>query len=596
MSSLPSRGYRNIIDSFKTKRLSEKEILQRLSDLSLLIDFSAGLNLQVELQDIANALLLTLMGYTHSRRAAFFVCRDGKMELLESKGHRPLPTLRKWEIDNLPPVEDYYRCDELKSGAFRQACSSMDLQMLFPLLKDGKVVALAGIGGKTGSETYTEDEVQMGISLTQMTVDSLENAQARQSLHSLNRKLNLKVYQLNTLFELSKDFHSVWDTESIFRILGTSLIGQLLISRCAVLTRTNRDLELKFLRGWRLDSETEETLRRFPLEKIFQVRGNPILCSELSPEWRDFCLSHKIHLAFPMEFNDNLKGLILLGEKRTRKPFVAEDYDLIATLANLALAAEENARMQQEMLQKQRMEKELAIARQIQMSLLPQELPRLRGWEISSVFEPCYTVGGDYFDFFPVAEDEFAIAIGDVSGKGTPAALLMASLQASLRTLRSVGMSDPESIIRNMNHLLCESQSQSNKYVTFFFAVLDYNSGRLTYINAGHCYPLVLKKNGVVDRLETGGTVLGFFRDATYQTAEYQVNSGDVLLLYTDGVSELTGTDEEEFGVQRIVQTIQTHQQEPVSQIQAALLRALTEHRGDSSTSDDITFIILKRD
>src|SRR5262249_3602217 len=153
--------------------------------------------------------------------------------------------------------------------------------------------------------------------------------------------------------------------------------------------------------------------------------------------------------------------------------------------------------MQQQMIEKQRMEKELAIAREIQFSLLPQSIPQQEGYEIASVFIPCYTVGGDYYDFLPLSEKQIGVAIGDVSGKSTPAAIMMASVQASLRTLASLKIADPEITMQRINQLLC--RSPSNKYVTFFFGILNQQNNRLSYVNAGHCYPLIVKKDGRVD-------------------------------------------------------------------------------------------------
>ena len=172
----------------------------------------------------------------------------------------------------------------------------------------------------------------------------------------------------------------------------------------------------------------------------------------------------------------------------------------------------------------------------------------------------------------------------------------MASLQASLRALSSVEFTEPTFLIQRLNQLLCDSQSQTtSKYVTFFYAILNDSTGELQYVNAGHCYPLALKANGEVHRLDVGGTVLGFFRDAKYRKGVYNVDPGDVLVLYTDGVTELTNAQEEEFGVERLIQTIHEHRNEPVGAIQSALQSALSKHQSSQGQCDDVTFILLKR-
>jgi sigma-B regulation protein RsbU (phosphoserine phosphatase) len=583
--------YRKIIDSFKAGHFSAQDIQQHLSDLMLFMDFSASLNRTASVEDVSNLLLLTLMGYTRSRRSAFFLCNGSKLELIDFKGGR-IPE-RDFQCHWKPPFAPHLISSKPEEDALFAMLQEGGLQVIIPVNRDDRLLAVVALGGKTELQPHS---LQLVIALAQMSADALENAQTRQMLQSLNRELTLKVYQLKTLFELSKDFNVFWDSEGIFRILGSSLIGQLMISRCSVMTASGKTLEPKFMRGFRWQEKDLEFLKSLQADSLFNENPEPLLESKVkSVEFREFFERYKFHLIFPMMFNDEIRGIIFLGEKKNHKDFDQGDFDLITTLSNLALVADENARMQQEMIEKQRMERELAIARQIQVGLLPQELPKIRGYEVTSVFEPCYTVGGDYFDFLPAPENGLVIAIGDVSGKSTPAALLMASLQASLRALSSVAITEPSLIIQRLNQLLCDSQSQTSKYVTFFYAILNQTTGEITYVNAGHCYPLVIKAKGDVHKLEIGGTVLGFFRDANYRKGVYNVDPGDVLIFYTDGVSELTNAEEEEFGVERIVQTIREHRRDSIPAICAALQHALHQHRGSQHQGDDITFILLKR-
>ena len=583
--------YRKIIDSYKAGHFSTTEIQQHLTDLMLFMDFSASLNRANAVEEIANLLLLTLMGYTKSRRSAFYKVNGSTLELVDFKGAR----LNTKQLDCLwdPPFTPYLISAQASVPEWVKPCSDVGLDLLLPIAQDERLLAVVALGGKTSLEGHP---LQVVSSLCQLSAGALENAQTRQALQGLNRELTLKVYQLKSLFELSKDFNATWDSEGIFRILGSSLIGQLLVSRSAVLTAGEDSLQLKFVRGFRWIAEDLDFITKVPLDSIFAEKREPIFTESVKPsDFRRFLEAQKISLIFPMILNDEIRGVMFLGEKKNRKDFGQEDFDLITTLGNLALVADENARMQQEMIEKQRMERELAIARQIQVGLLPHAVPKIRGYEITTVFEPCYTVGGDYFDFLAASEQSLAIAIGDVSGKSTPAALLMASLQASLRALTSMEVTEPAVTMQRLNQLLCDSQSQSSKYVTFFYGILNHTTGDLTYVNAGHCYPLVLKNNGEIHRLEVGGTVLGFFRDANYRRATYNVQPGDVMIFYTDGVSEMTNADEEEFGVDRIVQTMREYRTEPVTQIRDALEKALHDHRGAQHQGDDTTFILLKR-
>lgn len=594
MSSAPLLDYRNIIDSFKAKRLSEHEIEQRLSDLMLFLDFSSSLNRASGVKEIANLILLTLMGYTASKRALFLKKTDDCLEILESKGYRntTFANLRTFQFS--APYPEYYPCGGNEKSEWSELCDVLAVRFLIPLYSEHRLVAIVALGDKEKGKDLTPDQIQIVVSLVSMCTAALENAGNVQSLHELNRQLALKIYQLNALFELSKDFNAVWDSETIFRILGSSLIGQLLISRCAVFQINGSSVDLKFLRGFRLNREEIENFKNLNPVQYFKDNRDPAVSSEATdPLISEFLAEHRIQMAYPIFLNEDLRGFILLGDKKNKNPFTREDFDFISTLGSLAIVSDENAQMQQQMIEKQRMEKELAIAREIQFSLLPQVIPQQVGYEIASVFIPCYTVGGDYYDFLPLSDDEMGIAIGDVSGKSTPAALMMASAQASLRTLASLKVADPEVTIQRLNQLLC--RSPSNKYVTFFYGILNHKTNRLSYVNAGHCYPLILKADGRIDRLETGGTVLGFFKDAVYTHGVYDLEPQDLMLLYTDGVSELIDSNEEEFGTERIIAILKQLQHKPIAEVKEMLVRKLEEHRDNQPQFDDLTFVLLKR-
>lgn len=591
-----SFDYRNIVDSFKSRLLTERDIEKRLSDLMLVFDFSSSLTRTGSLIEIANLLLLTLMGYTASRRGVFLRSVKDGLELVASKGYKTRPSSKKIQVALSAPFQDYYLAEQV-DGDWMELCKLLDLHLMLPLYRDDRLLAVVGIGGPASTRQYTIYELELISALAQMCVLSIQNAETHQMLESLNRQLILKVYQLNTLFELSKDFNAVFDSESIFRILGSSLIGQLLVSRVAVFTFPAAQPVLRFLRGFRFEENDICYLRDSDILACFPEKQKPLLCGECDrPGLREFYANHKVNMVFPIVFNDEIRGIIFLGERRNRKPFTQEDADFITTLGNLALVSEENVRNQQQIIEKQRMDKELSIAREIQQSLLPQSIPALPGYEIATAFEPAYQVGGDYFDVIRISETEVAVAIGDVSGKGTPAAMIMASVQASLRTLTSMQITDPKVTIQRLNELLCRSQGRSNKYVTFFYAVLDFREHRISYVNAGHCYPLILKKNGRVDRLETGGMVMGFFPEVAYRSGAYQLEPGDLMVMYTDGVSELLDCQEEEFGVERLLAVLSESRADcSVDEIRLRLVAALEQHRGQQKQWDDLTLILLKR-
>jgi sigma-B regulation protein RsbU (phosphoserine phosphatase) len=234
-------------------------------------------------------------------------------------------------------------------------------------------------------------------------------------------------------------------------------------------------------------------------------------------------------------------------------------------------------------------EEELQRAREIQESLLPKVIPQLRGFEVATAWQPARAVGGDYFDVLKLGEHRLAICIADVSGKGVPAALLMANVQASLRaSVRD--LESPARVCSIVNAMLCESIA-ADKFVTFFCGVLDAASRTFRYCNAGHPYP-ILVSSGPVRTLDQSGAVLGVFPDWAYQDSSVDLSAGDRLLLFTDGITEAEGPHGEEFGMEKVAAFAKTHAANSATRINQQLLAEVTEFCG-GQFQDDATLLVL---
>jgi HAMP domain-containing protein len=244
------------------------------------------------------------------------------------------------------------------------------------------------------------------------------------------------------------------------------------------------------------------------------------------------------------------------------------------------------------------LERELRTAREIQQRLLPHEMPRVPGFEICGTSLPSQQVGGDYFDFIELETGELGIAIGDVSGKGMPAALLMANLQASLhaQVVKSGAVSD---LLARMNNLLVQS-TDKHMFATFFYGILRRMESTFIWSNAGHNPPLLFRASGEVERLEAGGLLLGFLPGQTYAQKEITLLPGDILVLYTDGITEASAPGAEKgerefFGEQRLMDIVRANQSRTALEIQSAILRAISGYTADTPQEDDITLVIVKR-
>jgi sigma-B regulation protein RsbU (phosphoserine phosphatase) len=234
---------------------------------------------------------------------------------------------------------------------------------------------------------------------------------------------------------------------------------------------------------------------------------------------------------------------------------------------------------------------ELEDARDIQNNLLPRNIPQIKDYEIAAVTQPVRHVGGDFYNVVRVSETETVLCIGDVSGKGMPAALLMSSLQAALKPLMWDTRS-PRELCRRLNRILCEI-APVGKFVSFFYAVLDSRSNRLTYCNAWHNPPVLMRANGAASELNAAGAVLGQFPDWVYEQSELQLRSGDTLLLFTDGVVEACNQDEEPFGEERLIEITRENREAGAEGLEKLLRQGASKHCG-GPFQDDASMVVLR--
>jgi serine phosphatase RsbU (regulator of sigma subunit) len=289
---------------------------------------------------------------------------------------------------------------------------------------------------------------------------------------------------------------------------------------------------------------------------------------------------------------DQVIGLVYLDSLRGSHTFSEEDLRIVTALANVAAAKIENARLLEESLEKRRLEEDMRVAAQIQNSLLPKGAPHVAGYDLVGSNRPCRTVGGDYYDF-ALENGRLLLALGDVSGKGTGAALLMTVLRASVRGHWTE--TPPSESVARINRTVCQNVPEG-KYITFFLAHLDPASGRLCYVNAGHNPPLLLRADGSTEKLEEGGMVLGLMESVPYADGETLLRPGDVLLVFSDGVTETWSPQDTEFGEEGLLVVGRRSTQLSAAAIESEILRELETFAAGGPATDDRTLIVLKRD
>ena len=298
-------------------------------------------------------------------------------------------------------------------------------------------------------------------------------------------------------------------------------------------------------------------------------------------------------MCVPLWNNRDVIGLIYLDNRHRAGLFREDNLRIMSFLANVAAVKIENARLFEQVVAAERMEQELQKAAEIQDHLLPSQGPPIPGYEVFGSSVPCRAVGGDYFDYIELPGGRYALALGDVAGKGLPAALLMCMFQAGLHALCEMDLA-PDDTISRLNQILCRRLPQ-NRFVTFFFGVLDPARHTLTFVNAGQNPPCRLGTNEAIDRLTATGPPLGLFAAATYKSQTLDLAPGDLVLCFSDGATEGRSAADEEFGEERLIGVVRENRGLKPEEIVQRATGAVERHSAASPRQDDTTLVVLKR-
>jgi sigma-B regulation protein RsbU (phosphoserine phosphatase) len=298
-------------------------------------------------------------------------------------------------------------------------------------------------------------------------------------------------------------------------------------------------------------------------------------------------------LAVPLGVSEKVFGIIYADSPIAEGRFTEDHLKVLTTLASVAAIRVENARLVEARFQQERLERELQLAMEIQQRFQPTAPPVVPGYELQGISFPCYEIGGDYYDFIQREDGRLVIALGDVSGKGTAAALLMSSLHAAIHA--QTGSHDTlVKTISAVNRYLADN-IPPNRFVTLFYAELDPESGALSFLNAGHNPPLIIHAAGTVEQLASGGLPLGIKADADYREGRTNLQMGDVLVIYSDGVTEAASPSGEEFGPTRLYEVVSRNVDASAAGIRDRIESALTKFSQGTQAADDITLVIVKR-
>jgi sigma-B regulation protein RsbU (phosphoserine phosphatase) len=578
--------YQRALDAFRREGGSSP-LLKRMSELISLLDLTTTLNSSLSGAEILDAALLIVMGQLPSTRAALFVRSEGGGYRVQASRGLPAEAPAQVDLGVLASPDVVFRGEE----AFAAVFATYGLEVLCPIFKSDRPIAVLGLGARADGRAFGEDDAAFLQSVAACAATPIENGLIYHELKRVNQRLSVKVFQLHNLFDLSRELTSSFDVDAIESLVTTTLMGHLMVSRCVLYRGGDGGLVLAHSRGVRAG----DLPAAFPEADARPVLGAlraPLVPAELPPgPVRDRLSAARMALVVPLSAGEKAQGFLCVGERVSGLPFSEEDREFASTLGRQALAALDGVHLHEVRLEQQRRDREMQIAREIQQSLFPRACPEVPGFQVAALSHPCQEVGGDHYDFIPLEGGRLALAVADVSGKGAPASILMASVHASLRAM--AGSSPPAALMDRLNRFLFSS-TQENKYVTLFYAELDPGARRVVYVNGGHLPPCRVGADGGCERLATGGPALGLLEGAEYESGETALAPGDVLAVVTDGVTEAASPDDREFGEEGVLRVLRAQRTQSAEAVLDALVRSVEAWTGPAGCADDLTALVLK--
>ncbi len=433
----------------------------------------------------------------------------------------------------------------------------------------------------------------------------------------IDRRFFREAYSADqVLLDLSEQARSFTETEPLLRTIIERLGHTLHVEQISFLLRQGNRFTLQYAQGMTLSkislAESSSTIRALTIEtsprRVFREHPDPWLA--LAPDNELAVLDHlQAELLLPLPGRSRLIGVMVLGPKLSEEPYSRSDRRLLSSVALQTGLAIENStlvhHLAEESAQRQRIAREIEIAREVQERLLPQNYPTIKGVDFAGYSRTAQEVGGDYYDFISLENGRLGIAVGDVSGKGISAALLMASIRSALHGLTFSGNLNLARLIQGLNRIIFDS-STSNRFVTFFFGQYDPATRMLDYVNAGHNAPVLLRPSSgqdrfcnpevdcTVQRLEIGGPVLGIFQDVQYEQGQIVLKPYDILIAFTDGISEAMTKDYEEWGEDRLIEAARADTQPSAHEVVIAVVASADRFTAGAPQNDDLSLVVLK--
>jgi sigma-B regulation protein RsbU (phosphoserine phosphatase) len=556
--------------------MDDRENIKIKRNLSALVEFSRVINSSLDLTFILNNILLTCMGKYLASKCYIALKIENRVELKAVKGFQPDISFPNIKLNN-----DEIICDELEKFNLAN-----NVVLCEKIVSSNDCIGIFAISGKLNTHPYSDDDKEFLRTILNISATAIQNSIVLEELKVMNKLLDSRLHKISSLFELSKEFGMLAESRRIAKMLIYSVIGQFLISKFAVVTFEPltgiRILESKYN-----EDDLRKALGKYDISEI----SEPVFKTAINEKYPKLGL-FGLELIVPMQIQGKTKGLILLGARMPDMAYTESDVEYIYSAGSIAIISLENRRLFKEEVEKQKMEEELEIARDIQKNLLPHEIPEFGNIEVSASNVSSKQVGGDFYDVIPLSENSFCAAIADVSGKGVPAALLMANLQAFLKIICKHGMQLVEATAL-INDLITEN-TMDGKFITFFWGIYDDKNKTFQYVNAGHNPPLLIR-DGKITYLKKGGIILGVMKTFTpYLSETIQLEKDDVIVLFTDGITEAKNVNDDEFSDEKLETLAVNLAGFSPDRIMEYIKESVQDFSAGTHQSDDITLMVLK--
>lgn len=409
-------------------------------------------------------------------------------------------------------------------------------------------------------------------------------------LSTLKRELKLKEFQFNSLYEFSSSIYSSFQIDNVIRIFFSTLMGQLGVSKIFFFNGENTIFRKRGFRFSEHEKKVFDEYIRKVKPKWFFLKVEELAKSH--SHLKELLLEKGVHYLVNISESERKKNILGMGLRFNRSGLTQENIEFAFFVSRFALIAIENAILINKIIENKRIEHEIKIARDIQQSLLPQELPEMENFEVGIFYKPISEVGGDYYDILKKRGNSLPIIIADVEGKGLSAALLAASSQAVFHSLNELYFFEPSKFVAKANSLIYDF-TRGNRFITLCWLLLEDKKRQVTYVNAGHVAPFYIGKKGVKS-LSAGGFLTGFVPDAQYQKETLNLQRGDLIIAFTDGVPEAENPQGKELGEAAMIKYFKKHSHLSAIELVDGFYQEVQQFCQQKKMRDDFTLLVVK--